>query len=900
MELFRIAVTQAQKAKNVAGEGMAWGNLGTVYRALEQYEDAIECHIKYRDNAERRMDIGGLAIMQHQLAMDYYLSGNLPEAESSILSAFQTLERIRAQIGEEDESKISNFEKNQAEAYNLLQVVLVAQKKFKEAFVLADASRGRSLSDIVQGRLFGSNTSETNSKYLNEEFLTESFNSLLEVGRQLSTSLVLYSVVQEFDQAGTALKWVYAWVLEINGSFHFNKTRLQGGAPMKVELNDEIVVSLSRSMGLQSQSRGVSEILKDEISLRCSQKRNAALPISTKECDDVLEALHEYEDMFSSHWECKRDKVINLIDHTLAKVRHKGTEKHETSGRDGEILSSITEDNHIREKEELEHHPANSLTAQVLERQESIASKHSTGNPSTKTKVSLSSNATDNAQSTKLSHIPKSREASNVSSCVKNYQGNSPFSTTPEKNESNGKTFFVNSKEDMACMEVQISHSCATADNKSTELSFSNSQKQRLDSVNSTNIPIPTPSLFSENSEENDRIDVSPNPQQNAFHAEKKVGEGYPLPTKDCASEDAIPVVPENCVAVESDKLHSTDKAENTTSLTSKPETVNSTELEEGFNCHLECKDILPGKPNNAWEDHSLSIEASAKENEIEEESTRLDYLETVNDHHLECNPNAGNSQLNNLPDDPELTPWQPMLSQVHKVLIEPIAHFLPRKGQSRRVTFIPQDFLLKVPFAALQEAPGYRYLFEDFVISTSPAIHFLNLACDSARKPEQNTSSLSVLSVGNPVMPLKELPQLPSAEHEARMICEIIHSSDSELFIGAQAKKRDVVAAMPKHTILHFATHAVIDDSDSYGDFSMKGLVVLSKSGNDCDGLLTAEEVRGIKLNAELVILSCCETGLGKVTGDGVLGELIVTGRTWPKNRFMFANLRFWVTKET
>ena len=223
VELFRIAVTQAQKAKNVAGEGMAWGNLGTVYRALEQYEDAIECHIKYRDNAERRMDIGGLAIMQHQLAMDYYLSGNLQKAESSILSAFQTLERIRAQIGEEDESKISNYEKNQAEAYNLLQVVLVAQKKYKEAFVLADASRGRSLSDIVQRRLFGVNESETNSKYLSEEFITESFGRLLEVGRQWSTSLVLYSVAKEFDQAGTALKWVYAWVLEIDGSLHFTR-----------------------------------------------------------------------------------------------------------------------------------------------------------------------------------------------------------------------------------------------------------------------------------------------------------------------------------------------------------------------------------------------------------------------------------------------------------------------------------------------------------------------------------------------------------------------------------------------------------------------------------------------------------------------------------------------------
>ncbi|KAJ7378659.1 hypothetical protein OS493_021961 [Desmophyllum pertusum] len=224
---------------------------------------------------------------------------------------------------------------------------------------------------------------------------------------------------------------------------------------------------------------------------------------------------------------------------------------------------------------------------------------------------------------------------------------------------------------------------------------------------------------------------------------------------------------------------------------------------------------------------------------------------------------------------DPELDPWRPMLSQLHEVLIKPIVKFLPTKDENPRVTFIPQGFLLKVPFAALQGDARDHYIMQDFVISTSPAIHFLELACASRESAEHTTPTLelSLLAVGNPIMPYEELPQLPSAEHEVRMINEIINSPDSEVLIGERAKKSDVIRAMPKHNILHFATHAIIDDTDSHGDFSMKGLIFLAKSGLECNGTLTAEEVRGMELNAELVVLSCCDTGLGKVTGDGVLG---------------------------
>ena len=319
--MFRVALDTARKAGNVAGEGMAWGNLGNVHRALAQFEKAIECHLKYRDNAQRRLDVGGVAIMQHQLAMDYFLSGNLPEAEKSIIDAFQTLESIRSQIGKDDQSKLSNFEKNQADAYNLLQMVLVAQKKYKEAFVFADASRGRALTEIVRNRVWGSISSPTDINCLREEFTTQSFQSLLQVSRKLSTALVMYSLVKEFDRTGAIFSWVYAWVLHPTGSLDFSKTPLQSGTEFKVEVNDEFIFKLRSSMAQQSQREGLSQFIKNTPHLPLDGQQ--LQPRTNIQSDEVLESLRgldlfpgfkcESKDngnsfFYNLQWDCPADR----------------------------------------------------------------------------------------------------------------------------------------------------------------------------------------------------------------------------------------------------------------------------------------------------------------------------------------------------------------------------------------------------------------------------------------------------------------------------------------------------------------------------------------------------------------------------------------------------------------
>jgi CHAT domain-containing protein/Flp pilus assembly protein TadD len=211
-------------------------------------------------------------------------------------------------------------------------------------------------------------------------------------------------------------------------------------------------------------------------------------------------------------------------------------------------------------------------------------------------------------------------------------------------------------------------------------------------------------------------------------------------------------------------------------------------------------------------------------------------------------------------------------LNQLHKLLIAPIAADLP-KDPSQRIIFLPQGPLFLVPFAALQDDQG-QYLIDQHTLSTAPSIQTLQLTHEKAKLAQ---TSGNKLIVGNPTMPILEreqLPDLPGARQEAIDIAKILNTRP---LLGAQATKATVVKQMPTAAVIHLATHGLLGDVK--GD--VPGAIVFAASGQD-NGLLTASEIFDLKLNADLVVLSACDTGRGAITGDGVIGlsrSLIAAG---------------------
>ncbi|MEG4319373.1 MULTISPECIES: tetratricopeptide repeat protein [unclassified Microcoleus] len=237
-----------------------------------------------------------------------------------------------------------------------------------------------------------------------------------------------------------------------------------------------------------------------------------------------------------------------------------------------------------------------------------------------------------------------------------------------------------------------------------------------------------------------------------------------------------------------------------------------------------------------------------------------------------------------------------PRLQKLHQLLIEPIADLLPTEPEAR-IIFIPQGELFLVPFPALQDAAG-KYLIEKHTILTAPAIQILELtsqkrqdfsAVETAsiqtildadadlRVTElRTTKALNpdlVLVVGNPTMPEvvlvpgqppQQLSALPHSETEAKTIAQLFHT---QALTGNSATKAAVLQRLSKARIVHFATHGLLDRTRGLGS-----AIAFAPDETD-SGLLTAEEILHLHLQADLVVLSACNTGLGRITGDGAIG---------------------------
>ena len=217
---------------------------------------------------------------------------------------------------------------------------------------------------------------------------------------------------------------------------------------------------------------------------------------------------------------------------------------------------------------------------------------------------------------------------------------------------------------------------------------------------------------------------------------------------------------------------------------------------------------------------------------------------------------------------EPKATKSHP-LQDLYNVLIAPALTDLPN-NPDQVVTFVLQDWLFMVPFAALQDGTGH-YLIEKHAIAVAPSLSVLNLV---HKETTLAHAGRGALIVGNPAMPSLPtetgaapvpLNQLPGAEKEALAVASQFHATP---LVGQAATKDQILRRLPHAELVHFATHGLLDQATG----GYQSALALSPAGGD-NGFLTTREIQNLKLNADLVVLSACDTALGKMSGDGILG---------------------------
>jgi len=195
----------------------------------------------------------------------------------------------------------------------------------------------------------------------------------------------------------------------------------------------------------------------------------------------------------------------------------------------------------------------------------------------------------------------------------------------------------------------------------------------------------------------------------------------------------------------------------------------------------------------------------------------------------------------------------------LYRELIEPVEPYI--RG-AKVVGIVPHRALHYLSFASLYD--GEAYLVESVPLFYSPSASLLPPLLKST--PEGDKRNLAVLAVANPAVGRRAY-ELPFTEKEALSIGRDFNRVRKML--GKGATESNVIETAPGSDIIHIGAHGRFDEVNP-----LLSSLVLAPDERE-DGNLELHEVTGLKLNARLVTLSACQSGLGTLKAADELVSL-------------------------
>ncbi|MBW1802091.1 MAG: CHAT domain-containing protein, partial [Deltaproteobacteria bacterium] len=205
---------------------------------------------------------------------------------------------------------------------------------------------------------------------------------------------------------------------------------------------------------------------------------------------------------------------------------------------------------------------------------------------------------------------------------------------------------------------------------------------------------------------------------------------------------------------------------------------------------------------------------------------------------------------------DPSSTSYEGVANRLYQDIWHPIAG----RVTGERLIVVPHGALHYLPFCALYS--GRDYLIDRFKIRILPSAGVMPFLHTRERGGRED----NMLAYGNPDLGDPKL-DLAFAQDEAVRISKLWPRA--EVLLRDQATESSLKSAGGRFKQIHFATHGKFDIDEP---LTASGLMLVRDHEND--GFLSVGELYTLRLNADLVTLSACETALSEVTdGDEVIG---------------------------
>jgi CHAT domain-containing protein/Tfp pilus assembly protein PilF len=218
---------------------------------------------------------------------------------------------------------------------------------------------------------------------------------------------------------------------------------------------------------------------------------------------------------------------------------------------------------------------------------------------------------------------------------------------------------------------------------------------------------------------------------------------------------------------------------------------------------------------------------------------------------------------------------------ELYEILLRPADEAI---AKSARILLIPDGPLQILPFAALRRNGSYLIEWKPLHMALSTTIY------SELKKRRSSAQRLELAAFGDPKYQVAgnpgereevsrmrkrgiKLEPIPATRDEVTKIAELYQPA-IHVFLGADATEEQAKSLGQDVRRIHFATHAITDER-----FPLNSALVLtipdSASTGKENGLLQAWEIfEQLRINADLVTLSACETALGQeLGGEGLIG---------------------------